>query len=353
MVLKVLTNGLGGDLNNAPDNFGLDNDLITVASQAIAYDYIIQTLAGADLIDLRVTNAGNTHSVSSGAGRDTVQGGAGQERIRDQSGNDLFILRGGNDYCYSGKGNDTIDGGAGLDGISFLNLYNNAGIAAVNSSGITCDLAKTDVQDFGIFGKDRIKGFESVDGGAGADRLFGTGGANVMYANDGNDLLVGRGGADDLYGGRGNDRLTGSAGADYLNSGEGKDRLTGGAGADEFDISEDIVAERDTIIYTRISDSGNGLSPATIDVITFFDQGGLATDDKIDLSAIDASPNQAGNQAFLFRGTGNFTSPRGEVRLVKGEVDTLVMVDIDGDGKSEMNILLDGVTGLTAGDFFL
>ena len=48
--------------------------------------------------------------------------------------------------------------------------------------------------------------------------------------------------------------------------------------------------------------AGQGLR----DIITDFTHG----QDKIDLSAIDANTRVAGNQAFTWRGTGDFTRPR-------------------------------------------
>jgi serralysin len=373
MVYKLLTGGIGGDLNTLADGFGAGNDLIVVAYEVTAPAYEIYTLGGADFIDLRDTvfNDATGIEVFSGAGRDTVQGGAGEEYIYDQSGNDLFILRGSDDEYSSGAGNDTANGGAGWDEISFERFFDDAGGSIINTEGNTCDLAKTGAQNFGVFGRDHISGFEGVKGGGGADRLFGTGGANEISGGGGADLLNGRGGADRIIGDQGNDRLIGGGGADVLSDGTGIDSLTGGGGADHIFGSEDsdrltggggadlsllddgLSAARDFVIFTRIGDSGTGLSSLSIDVILDFDQGGLATDDKIDLSAIDANRSLAGNQAFVFRGLGDFRAPFGEVRIIEGGGNTLVMVDIDGDGASEMNIRVDGVVGLTAGDFLL
>ncbi len=442
MVQKILTNGLGGDLRNPTDNQGLDDDRIAVVFQVAAFSYIIVTVSGADRLNLEGANVGNTHSIFSGSGRDTVFGGAGVEYIFDQSGNDLFTLRGGTDFYYSGKGNDSINGGAGVDTINFIYVFDDKNNGIVNTRGVTCNLAKTGVQNLGVFGNDRISGFENSFGSNGADQMYGTSEANKLYGNSGNDLLIGRAGidellgnagkdkllggtgadfldggdghdrllgdrgadtllgqigndvifggsgADDLSGAQGNDTLTGGAGIDYLEGFEGNDRLKGGnagdslfggvgndflmggAGADYLNADQDsdrlaggrgadtivlleLTAARDIIIFNRLSDSSTGTIAGTIDEIRYFDQGGLATDDKIDLRAIDANPNKAGNQAFLFRGTGNFTAPSGEVRLVESGGNTLVRVDIDGDGRSEMNFLVQGVIGLTAGDFFL
>ena len=53
-----------------------------------------------------------------------------------------------------------------------------------------------------------------IDGGAGADTLYGNKGADTLRGGDGNDTLVGAGGIDVLVGGAGNDVLVGGAGAD-------------------------------------------------------------------------------------------------------------------------------------------
>ena len=51
------------------------------------------------------------------------------------------------------------------------------------------------------------------DGGAGPDRLTGSGGADSMNGGGGNDTLRGMGGGDRLNGDRGNDTVFGGTGA--------------------------------------------------------------------------------------------------------------------------------------------
>ena len=80
-----------------------------------------------------------------------------------------------------------------------------------------------------------------------------------------------------LYSELGNDVLDGGEGDDFLWAGQGDDTLTGGGGADTF-------------YYGATSDFN------TVDTITDFQQGV----DKINLAAIDARPDLAGNQAFTF-----------------------------------------------------
>ncbi|HEU4657758.1 MAG TPA: hypothetical protein VFR97_09545 [Capillimicrobium sp.] len=87
----------------------------------------------------------------------------------------------------------------------------------------------------------------TVDGGAGADRLQGGGGGDVLDGGAGDDRVEGLGGDDALDGGDGDDALEGGAGGDRLVGGPGDDEITGdgasppgrdvvdgGAGTDAF-----------------------------------------------------------------------------------------------------------------------
>ena len=274
----------------------------------------------------------------------TVLGDAAEEQIADQSGNDSYLLGLGGDSFFVGAGNHTVDAGAGQDMLHFNLWIGDLWVHAINAVGVTCDLQITAGQNLGIIGTDVLKGFEDVEGGNGDDRFFGTAGQNTLGGTGGNDLLRGRGQVDVLAGGNGRDTLIGDGGADDLSLGLGD-------------------GARDTVKYFKISDSGLGSQSAVVDRISLFKFGSTATDDRIDLSAIDARRGTTQNDAFIFRGSGAFRSSDGEIRLQIIGQDTLVHVDIDidididgdidGDGATEMNILVSGVTGLTAGNFIL
>ncbi|MEH6737388.1 MAG: hypothetical protein V7695_02430, partial [Sulfitobacter sp.] len=143
---------------------------------------------------------------------------------------------------------------------------------------------------------------------------------------------LGFGGNDKLFGFNGDDDLIGMQGNDSLNGGLGADTVSGGGGADAFlfnDVSHSTSVDRDTI--------------------TDFGVGGA---DKVDLSVIDASNIAAGNQAFNFVGTAAFGSA-GDLRFATNGTNGFVLGDVDGDGTADLNILLLGVTSMTAGDFVL
>lgn len=175
----------------------------------------------------------------------------------------------------------------------------------------------------------------------GADKANGMAGNDVMSGMGGNDTLWGAAGADTLNGGLGNDALAGGIGNDSLTGGIGRDVMTGGDGADRF-------------VFQTISQTG--LTTTTTDVITDFRHG----IDKIVLTGIDASSAIAGNDAFVFLGTGSAgTAASGAVTYRKFDAVgtandyTLVYLDTDRDAAAEAVIRLTGLVPLTAADFLL
>lgn len=168
---------------------------------------------------------------------------------------------------------------------------------------------------------------------AGADKFDLSPYADFASGLGGNDTLNGNGGADTLLGGNGNDRIVG---------GTGRDQLYGQAGSDQF-------------VFTRTNEMGT--STSTSDLVLDFAKGY----DKISLSGIDAfAPSAGTNDAFVFRGTGGFTSTtRGEVRFQKVDQPgttsdyTMVYIDTDGDPVIEAAIRLTGLYNLVATDFIL
>lgn len=65
-----------------------------------------------------------------------------------------------------------------------------------------------------------------------------------------------------------------------------------------------------------------------------------------------ADTTTGGNQAFNFVGAAAFGSA-GDLRFVTNGFDGFVLGDVCGNGTVDLNILLEGVGTLTAGDFVL
>ena len=160
-------------------------------------------------------------------------------------------------------------------------------------------------------------------------------------SGSGHDKLIGNAANNELTGGGGNDTLDGGAGDDVITGGEGKDALYGGFGNDTFCFK----STQDLSTSTR-----------NCDVIFGFTRG----QDKIDLSAIDASVSLGSDDAFLFRGKSSFGKmPDGEVRFQKvnkagtANDHTLIYLDNDSDRSAEAVIKVMGLHNFTAWDFFL
>jgi Ca2+-binding RTX toxin-like protein len=189
----------------------------------------------------------------------------------------------------------------------------------------------------GSEGNDRWTGTkfdDTANGKGGNDNFSGGKGNDTLVGGAGNDTLKGGAGDDKLKGGAGNDKLDGGNGNDMLEGGAGKDVLTGGAGKDDF-------------VFKKAADLGS--RSGKTDVITDFS----VKDDTIDFSGIDANTKKSGDQAFKFDGKGDLSGKAGSLvyQFVNG--NTVVLGDLDGDGKADIALDLNGKIKLTAADFEL
>ncbi len=201
----------------------------------------------------------------------------------------------------------------------------------------------TSVEDtitaYGNSGNDIITGSTDsnivAEGGSGSDFITGGGDSgDILNGGSGDDTIVGditstakSGNSvdDTLNGGRGRDTLDGGNGNDLIDGGWGADNLTGGAGEDTF-------------IFAYASDSGPGESNR--DTITDFTSG----EDVIDLTGLNTSLTFIGDDAF---------SAAGHVRFETTGDDLIISADLNGDGAADMEILAQGIAGMTADDFLL
>jgi serralysin len=143
---------------------------------------------------------------------------------------------------------------------------------------------------------------------------------NIINGSGAIDLLNGTPGRDQINGLAGRDVIFGNGGDDILIGGSGTDLLFGGAGADVF-------------LYTTISDA-----PRVTGITAFLNReiiGDFQTGiDRIDLSAIDANINIAGNQAFTFIGSAAFSRVAGQLRYANG----ILSGDVNGDNVADFEI---------------
>jgi Ca2+-binding RTX toxin-like protein len=172
--------------------------------------------------------------------------------------------------------------------------------------------------------------------GGGAVNLSGK---TILFIDEiaftaGNDVvnLTGVAQGQRIVTGTGNDSVIGGLGADVLIGGAGGDTLVGGGGADRF-------------VYQALSDS----PVAGADRLGF----AKADSDLIDLAAIDANLNLAGDQSFVFIGAAAFSGVAGQLRASSAGGLTVVEGDVDGVGGADLRIVLAGIVALGASDFAL
>lgn len=318
------------DVANGPTNEwaigfskGEDNSYIVTyrvqSGERITKRYIV-TEAGAvdaqtggvsgDLIQL---GAGNDWGSGEG-GNDTVRGFGSDDHLFGGQGNDSLDGGTGNDELFGGDADDTLEGGAGNDtmhgGFGNDRFHVDSLLDVVADSGGN-DLVVTSLNNY-VLGAD----IERLQlGGSAGLAASGNGMANEITGNTGANVLFGLGGNDTLLGGLGNDTLAG---------GTGKDQMTGGGGLDRM-------------VLTSLADSG--VTFASRDIINTFAHG-----DKIDLSAIDARTNVAGDQAFTFIGTTAFSGVSGQLRFdmtnisVTGVKAYTVYGDVNGDRAADFSL---------------
>jgi Ca2+-binding RTX toxin-like protein len=267
-------------------------------------------------------------------GNDTLTGSSGADLLDGGEGNDVLTGGAGRDSLTGGTGSDTLDGGAGADTMA----------GGDGSDTYYIDDTGDEVGGEALFGGTDlvISAFDHTLA-VGFDYLTLTGAAvtgtgntlnNRMEGNGADNVLTGAEGFDELYGGAGNDWLFGGTDGDLLQGGLGADTLDGGAGS-----------STDAFVYRDVAES----TAAARDRIEGFEVGF----DRISLSAIDADASTGGNQNFTFVGTGAFTGVAGQLRIAVQGGDLLVQGEVTGDGVADLEILVAGITSLTAGDFFL
>jgi len=199
---------------------------------------------------------------------------------------------------------------------------------------------------YGDSGDDNIVGYEGDDylsGYRGNDFLDGWLDNDFISGGSGHDTVYGGGGNDDLYGDTGNDFLSGGVGNDTISGGSGRDTLQGNKGADKLFGGSGA----DTFAFKFTSDSTT--KATSRDTILDFSSGS----DRIDLKLMDANSKVSGNQTFKFIGDDGFHRKAGELRFTQNDTTTFIDADVNGDGKTDFSVAIQGVIDLVKGDFIL
>ena len=287
------------------------------------------------------------------AGNVTLQGSDGDDRIYIEASTGDLAMGGGNDtLTFESIGHFQIDGGDGADLIEF-NLGHRASLFVLDARQ-----AVTTVSVAGVPAS-TIEGVETW-------HIGGSHHNDLIYLSDGNDIVtepIHQSGSDTFYGGAGDDTLDGGRYKDFVSGDAGRDKLFGGAGDDTITggLGRDYLAAgsgRDVLVFNSLADSGTAYGQGVIDNVTYFQidatQGSGLYIDRIDLSAIDAMAGVAGDQAFSFIGTAEF-SAEGQVRVVQSGTATFLQVNAVGSTGSDMTVCLLAVTAAAIGveDFIL
>jgi Ca2+-binding RTX toxin-like protein len=205
-------------------------------------------------------------------------------------------------------------------------------------------------------------GDDTFDAGGGDDRVYGGDGNDSLYFGRGNDIGSGDNGNDFLSGGDGNDRLFGNAGNDILYGGNGNDtlyggagpsdKLYGGAGSDRLYGGGDMTggAGRDYFIFDNVSDDNISSAQSVGSTVRDLDR---SLGERIELTQIDANTRITGDQIFTFRGEAQFTGAGAELRYYEAFGSSYVELDVNGDRLSDLLIVVEGITDLTARNFLL
>jgi Ca2+-binding RTX toxin-like protein len=253
-----------------------------------------------------VVGSSSTDGLAGNSLANRLDGRLGSDKLIGNGGNDTLLGGGGNDALQGNVGADVLSGGSGFDFVSYEGSV--LGVNVNLSNGLTSG---------GDAAGDTFTSIEGLIGSSGRDVLAGTAAANTIQGGDGSDKL---------FGFAGNDVLRGDGGADTM---------TGGEGADTFEF--DFVEHSPAGFFVR-------------DVVQDFSH---AQGDVLDLSFIDASPENPNINSFEFLGkNGGFDAP-GQVQFVFENNTTVVQINTVGNDTPEMEIQLQGQIDLVASDFIL
>ncbi len=367
--VNLLSGGLGDDTLSGGGGIdtldgGAGSDTATFAS---ATSPVVLALAGATPAQATVGGVANNFVVAI----ENIIGGTGNDTLTGDAAGNGLTGGAGNDTLAGLAGSDTLDGGTGSDTAVFSEktlavsvILNGASLVLVRVGGLAEDMLRNVENIIGGSGNDSLTGdaqanlfagragTDTLDGGAGIDTadysektlpvvvtLNGATAATVSVGGIAEDTLRN---IENIIGGTGNDIVTGDTLANVLSGGAGIDSFTGGGGADTFTGGAGV----DRFFFTPAS---LGPAAAHSTTITDFDR---AAGEQLNLTAIDANTVLAGTNPFAFIGAAAFSNTAGQLRFTSQPGQTLIQGDVNGDGTADLTILLAGITGPVAADWF-
>lgn len=341
----TLADSKGGDVLDGGK--GIDTVSLSYGSffspfhEAVEYDFgskkgALKTPDGSTLISIEQVNIFGSNfddTFKGGAFNDTLRGWMGNDEAHGGAGDDFLIGDNGNDVLYGDAGNDLITGNGNSD-----TLIGGAGNDTLIGG-----------RTFDVFTGDDV-----MEGGEGADTfLSGPGRTDLIYSNSTQGVYVdmelrrGFGGEaqGDTFEGPFRGKIYGSAFADYFVGGE--EQL--GQGGDDL-----LMAGLDTLFMTGGAGKDTfafrypGYMNSPVHITDFLQ----VQDEILDVSGIDARATLRGDQVFKFIGTEAF-SKAGQLRYEVQDGNTVVQMDVSGDGAVDLSFVLNGVYALEASDFIL
>ena len=301
-----------GDLTQLVLMGGDDADVIDASGESVAANIYggagNDTLTGSSVAGQIFGGAGNDIMVGNGSlfggeGNDTLTGGDGHDNLVGSEGNDTLSGGAGTDVLDGGDGADILNGGDGNDVLTYFD----------SADGVNVNL-ETGAASGGQAEGDTFSNIENLEGSNNNDVLTGDANGNSLLGRHGNDEINGGGGHDILNGHQGDDIINGGDGNDYIIGGEGDDTMSGGSGDDTYEFSQ----------YT------GGFTSE----ITDFEVGDT-------LQLYQGFENNA-SLVPVFIGDAVFSGAAGEVRFEKTGGQTLVQMDVDGDGVADETLTLSG-----------
>jgi hypothetical protein len=244
---------------------GAADDRITVTAASGQITATLGTASGsfpvASVQRVELFGAGGNDSISvgdgvpatlldGGDGNDGLTGGDANDTLRGGAGDDGLVGQGGDDALDGGAGQDECRGGDGINTLDYSSRVTPVSVSwdtRFNDQGFYYIAYVTDERG-GDYGYD----ISNIRGGAGNDRLTGSGTGNSLYGGPGDDTLLGGAGRDRITPGAGRDVVAAGAGADRVNARDGaRDQISCGAGRDTVRADRVDAVARDCEVVRR------------------------------------------------------------------------------------------------------